>query len=55
MTTDAQDEMLRLECAYCGALSGQWCVTPAGGRAGYLHSARYYQWREAASDEHQPQ
>lgn len=44
---DAQTAMLRFECGLCGALSGQWCVTKSGKRSGYLHSDRYYQWRES--------
>jgi hypothetical protein len=47
--------MLRFECGWCGALAGMWCYRPNGKRATYLHSARFYQWREAASNDHQSQ
>lgn len=46
--SDAHTIMLKFECDYCGALAGQWCIAKSGGRAGYLHSARYYKWREVA-------
>jgi hypothetical protein len=46
MNDEAHAGMLALDCAYCGALAGQWCVTVSGARSGYLHSARFYAWRE---------
>jgi hypothetical protein len=47
---DVQAEMVRLPCEFCGALAGQWCVTKSGARSGYLHSARFYAWRDRPGD-----
>ena len=52
MTTDdtAEVGMVAIRCTYCDAAPGEWCVTKGGHRSGYLHSARFYDWRERAED-----
>jgi hypothetical protein len=46
MSSEAMTGMLQFRCDYCGANPGEWCVTSGGGRSGYLHSARFYAWRD---------
>jgi hypothetical protein len=46
MDSDAVAGMLRFECDYCHALPGQWCETPSGRRPAFLHSSRFYAWRD---------
>jgi hypothetical protein len=48
MSSDAETEMMELDCPHCGAKVGEWCYTTAGARASYLHSARFYAWRDTA-------
>lgn len=45
MTDEAHVAMLEIPCPYCNAGAGEWCVTVTGLRSGYLHSARFYEWR----------
>jgi hypothetical protein len=47
----AEVAMVGIRCTYCDAAPGEWCVTTSGARSGYLHSARFYDWRETADTE----
>lgn len=47
----AEVAMVGIRCRECDAAPGEWCVTRGGFRASYLHSARFYDWRETADTE----
>lgn len=47
----AEVAMVGIRCRHCDAAPGEWCVTTSGFRASYLHSARFYDWRETADAE----
>ena len=53
MTTEdsAEAAMIGIPCRQCDAGPGEWCITSSGFRASYLHSARFYDWRETADKE----
>lgn len=51
MTDDVRAVMLTYPCEYCGAGSGEWCVTATGHRATFLHGSRWWQWKRDSRDE----
>lgn len=48
MNDDAEVGIVGIWCRHCDARPGEWCVTKGGFRSSYLHSTRFYDWREQA-------
>lgn len=46
-TSEATQGMLARACTYCGAVPGEWCTTAGGARATFLHSSRFYDWKDS--------
>ena len=47
-----QEQMLAFTCGYCAAPDGEWCSTKSGARASYLHSARWWAWKNTQVEKH---